>query len=426
MSWATWTDAFDTDGQWGPGTRRGSTAVLPGRHSISMGQPLPSALEKHDNEKEEPFTWAKGYNEGETPSHDVEEGPTYGPPVAFPHSPARRQFSGSLIGALPEDEEAGEPKSSTRRASFSRASATSARSFAMPESPRRASLALPHSPLNPHPRSRTSSTGILLATPPRRNISISIEEPIMAGRRRSSAHSSGTGSSLGDSRRGSLIPAPPRKSSGLLNVTLPVEDDSPPVDEKINADDLFNILPPTPLPDSAAVMEDIAPPEPALLLAPLMIKSSSQTSGISVRSVSSSGAPSNSSIAPLLRSHSPLSSGVATPMLSMQKTDLSMPSDPEHPGALLEQAFAESSQQRAKQSIGLEQIVYWHEGRADLYKVIEEMMVSVGKGGTVNVEACGPRSLLDKAKDVVQELSDMKAVWEGETRVLYHAETFGW
>jgi hypothetical protein len=113
-------------------------------------------------------------------------------------------------------------------------------------------------------------------------------------------------------------------------------------------------------------------------------------------------------------------------MLSMQKTDLSMPSDPEHPGALLEQAFAESSQQRAKQSIGLEQIVYWHEGRADLYKVIEEMMVSVGKGGTVNVEACGPRSLLDKAKDVVQELSDMKAVWEGETRVVYHAETFGW
>jgi hypothetical protein len=105
---------------------------------------------------------------------------------------------------------------------------------------------------------------------------------------------------------------------------------------------------------------------------------------------------------------------------------LSMPSDPDNPGQLLEQAFAESSQQRAKQSMGLEQMVFWHEGRADLYKVIEGMMVAVGKGGTVNVEACGPRSLLDKTKDVVQELSDLKAVWQGETRVVYHAETFGW
>jgi hypothetical protein len=103
-----------------------------------------------------------------------------------------------------------------------------------------------------------------------------------------------------------------------------------------------------------------------------------------------------------------------------------MPSDPENPTALLEQAFAESSQERAKQSIGLERVVHWHEGRADLHKAIEEMMVAVGKGATVNVEACGPRSLLDKAKDVVKDLSDMKAVWQGETRVVYHAETFGW
>ena len=68
----------------------------------------------------------------------------------------------------------------------------------------------------------------------------------------------------------------------------------------------------------------------------------------------------------------------------------------------------------------------WHEGRADLFREIEEMMMNVGKGGVVDVEACGPRSLLDKTKDVVKDLSDVKAVWNGETKVVYHAETFGW
>jgi hypothetical protein len=197
---------------------------------------------------------------------------------------------------------------------------------------------------------------------------------------------------------------------------------------------MFNILPPTPLPDGGdAVLEMPAPAffdnevAPDMLSAPIMIKSSSQTSGISVRTASSFGSTPGSSIAPLIRPHSPGgSSGILTPALSAQKTDLSMPSDPENPTALLEQAFAESSQERAKQSIGLERVVHWHEGRADLHKAIEEMMVAVGKGATVNVEACGPRSLLDKAKDVVKDLSDMKAVWQGETRVVYHAETFGW
>lgn len=194
---------------------------------------------------------------------------------------------------------------------------------------------------------------------------------------------------------------------------------------------MFNILPPTPLPDeNTAVFQMPAPAffdaDAAFLEAPLMIKTSSQHSGISIRSISTTGTP--TSMDPLIRSHSPGegSSGIATPALSVQPTDLSMPSDPEHPGALLEQAFAESSQQRAKQSAGLERVVFWHEGRADLHKAIEGMMLSVGKGGTVNVEACGPRSLLDKAKDVVQDLSDMEAVWKGETRVIYHAETFGW
>ena len=431
MSWATWTDAFDTDGQFGPGTRRGSAVVLPGQVSRGSRGSMSEDVEKQDGPLEDTFTWATGYNEGETPSDLPRQS------IPHPQSPIRKHASGAQsIGSLPEDEEgptgsASSLRGSMERSSFSRSIPRT--SIVLPESPRRASLALP-SPLNPS--SRRGSAGILLATPPKRNISISIEEPIIAGRRRSSAHSAGTTTSPGESRRGSAIPhfgnAPRRKSSGLLQVSLPVEDDSPPLDEKEKdiGMGIFNILPPTPMPDDTAVLETPAPAffdeTPAFLEAPLMIKTSSQHSGISVRSISSVGTP--SSTAPLLH-HTPSeggSSGIATPALSVQKTDLSMPSDPEHPQALLEQAFAESSQQRAKQSMGLEQLVHWHEGRADLYKVIEGMMLAVGKGGTVNVEACGPRSLLDKTKDVVQDLSDLKAVWQGETRVVYHAETFGW
>jgi hypothetical protein len=436
MSWATWTDAFDTDGQFGPGTRRGSTAVLPGQVSRGSRGSLSENPEKQDGPLDETFTWATGYNEGETPSNLGHQN------SIIAQSPVRRNASGApSVGSLPEDlEDQGAgfdapPQASSERTSFSRSIPRT--SIILPESPRRASLALP-SPLNPS--SRGGSAGILLATPPKRNMSISIEEPIIAGRRRSSVHSAGTTSSPGDSRRGSMIPhsastaGPRRKSSGLLHVTLP-DIDSPPLEDEKEKEmgmgmGIFNILPPTPMPDDTAVMEAPAPvlldDPPAFLEAPLMIKTSSQHSGISIRSISSIGTP--TSLSPLINPHFPTGgdSGIATPALSVQKTDLSMPSDPEHPGALLEQAFAESSQQRAKQSMGLEQMVFWHEGRADLYKVIEGMMVSVGKGGTVNVEACGPRSLLDKTKDVVQELSDLKAVWQGETRVVYHAETFGW
>lgn len=433
MSWATWTDAFDTDGQFGPGTRRGSAAVLPGQVSRGSRGSMSEDVEKQDGPLDETFTWATGYNEGETP-HNM---PEFGNDIAVPQSPVRRGRHVSEVpsnGSLAEDEEDQGPGFNPLRtslegphpgsSSFSRSVPRT--SIVLPESPRRASLALP-SPLNPS--SRRSSAGILLATPPKRNMSISIEEPIIAGRRRSSVHSNG--SSQGESRRGSGINhGPPRKSSGLLQVTLPVID-SPGIDEDKEVDmgnGMFNILPPTPMPDETAVLETPAPAflEDAFLEAPLMIKTSSQHSGISIRSISSTGTP--SSLSPLINPHFPTGgdSGIATPALSMQKTDLSMPSDPDNPGQLLEQAFAESSQQRAKQSMGLEQMVFWHEGRADLYKVIENMMVAVGKGGTVNVEACGPRSLLDKTKDVVQELSDLKAIWQGETRVVYHAETFGW
>lgn len=258
------------------------------------------------------------------------------------------------------------------------------------------------------------------------------------GRRRSSVHSGATPPSpSGSSRRGStLAPAaytlPRRKSSGLLNVTIPAEGDedasSPPLEE-LDEKDPFYLPPPPRITDlnNPISVSTLHPPGAAFLAAPMMIKTSSQHSGISVRSASASSPSTPTSFLPILRSHGSSSSGIATPTLSVAKPpDLTQPADEANPSSILEQTFAASSQERAKQSIGLERIVHWHEGRADLSRTIEEMMHSVAKGGTVDVEACGPRSLLDKTKYVVKELSDVKAVWNGETKVIYHAETFGW
>ena len=467
MSWATWTGAFDTDNQnpSGSATRKGSFAV-PGMAdpTIHKGSILP--VTKAEGEEEPKFMWSEGYNDGETPASMVvktqkeEEGEST-EKVDYDESPQPSPSPIGRIVALP-------------RTSFAQ----------MPESPRRASLA-PPSPLGPralgsiagsatgsvgggsmHGVRRKSSTGILLDLPARRTKSISIEEPILpslVGRRRSSVQSGATPPSpSGSSRRGSTHPSLPtlppvvyhattntparRKSSGLLHVTLPeteAEPDtvtgmigrdglSPPLEdaEIEDKDDPFFLPPPRPFLNNPFPM----PTDPGLLSAPIMIKSSSQNSGITIRSTSSS---TTASFMPILH-HTHLyepttpgdgggSSGIRTPSLSVQKPDLlSQPADPEHPTSILEQAFTASSQQRAKQSIGLEGIVQWHEGRADLFREIEEMMMNVGKGGVVDVEACGPRSLLDKTKDVVKDLSDVKAVWNGETKVVYHAETFGW
>lgn len=436
ISWATWTGAFDTDndGQTGLATRRGSTAVpMSGidRSVITLptgGAESKSAIAEAENEPK--FMWSEGYNEGEQTSSALD--------YARRMSSARRRASEApSISALREDENEVQEKVSIHsddtppkpyeRSSFARTSLSQTRPSSAPESPRRTSLALPPSSLGPGEARRKSSAGILLDLPPRRNMSISIEEPVNMGRRRSSVQSGATPPSpTGSSRRGSLLPPlghtpPRRKSSGLLHVTIPAEVDelSPPLEETEEKDPFYLPLPPL------ITDRSLAPPAPALLSAPMMIKSSSQHSGISVRSTSTPSTP--TTFLPILRNHETSSSGIATPTLSVAKpAELSQPADESNPTTILEQAFASSSQERVKQSIGLERIVHWHEGRADLRATIEEMMHSVGKGGMVDVEACGPRSLLDKTKDVVKELSDVRAVWNGETKVNYHAETFGW
>lgn len=435
MSWATWTGAFDTDGQSGTHTgnvtRRGSTMV-------PASAARPDAEAEAEAEVEPKFVWSEGYNDGEAPAGNA---------AALDRVPRMslrgRASEAPSFSALREDtdEKAGptdydEPPISTARTHTPTTRRPSSVLLA-PDSPRRGSLALAAA-VSGGPR-RKSSTGILLDTPPRRNLSISIEEPahIVAARRRSSVHSGSTPSSPSSSRRGSNLPpvplytqqAPVRpRSSGLLNVTLPDEDPTPPLDtEEKQEDDLFA---PSPFTSVTMPRPELAAPAPAFLAAPLMIKTSSQHSGISIRSTTGQSTP--TSLMPILRSDSPFSpaspggSGIRTPSLSVQKPDLTQLADEENPSALLEQTFAASSTDRARQSVGLEGIVHWHEGRADLERVIQELMAAVGEGGVVNVEACGPRSLLDKTKDVVQELSSVKAVWDGQTKVVYHAETFGW
>lgn len=470
MSWATWTGAFDTDGSGHSGavTRRGSTMAPPSLRPELASNPGQEEQEQ-EQEQEPKFVWSEGYNDGEIPAAAGAPAMGYVPRMSVrgrasevPSISALREMDmehDEKESLGPTDNHDPSPQVRARapydlaRMQYPPPAATSRRpSSSGPDSPRRASLALPGTGTGPR---RKSSTGILLDTPPRRNLSISIEEPThMASRRRSSVQSGATPPSPGSSRRGSNLPSlppqytqtpPRRKSSGLLNVTLPLpidEDATPPLDSNDKErDDPFS---------GPSQVPGLTPPATAYLAAPLMIKTSSQHSGISIRSTTGPSTP--STLVPILLSHShshstlnldsPSSpagdgggSGIRTPSLSVQKPDLTQLADEANPSALLEQTFAASSTDRARQSVGLEGIVQWHEGRADLHRVIDEMMAAVAEqrraqgakgGGVVDVEACGPRSLLDKTKDVVQGLSSVKAVCNGQTKVVYHAETFGW
>ncbi|WWC63559.1 uncharacterized protein I303_106163 [Kwoniella dejecticola CBS 10117] len=98
---------------------------------------------------------------------------------------------------------------------------------------------------------------------------------------------------------------------------------------------------------------------------------------------------------------------------------------------------------RKKSAEGLEGLVRWHEGRADIKGSIRDIIESVQshtqlsskeaegagvekRGGRVNVSCCGPISLLEAVKDGVKVEMDSKEVWKGGVVVDFHAETFGW
>jgi len=231
-----------------------------------------------------------------------------------------------------------------------------------PSSPRRFSYSL------------TLDSPSITPPPAARRISISIEEPDHP-RRKSSArsyNSSTAGSrTTAGSRKTTLLAPPPVRSSPLLTVSLNPEIST-----------FTSVQPATPNPT-----EDIAPDQPV---------------------------PSSSSLivppVPSPREPSPLGSGALTPALT-------------EVGAT---TFAEDALNRRRQSFGLENIIQWHEGRANLEGVVKEMMEDIGKGGWVSVNACGPKSLLYSARKTVRGLSNVKAVWKGEAGVSFHSETFGW
>ncbi|WWC90459.1 uncharacterized protein L201_005394 [Kwoniella dendrophila CBS 6074] len=109
---------------------------------------------------------------------------------------------------------------------------------------------------------------------------------------------------------------------------------------------------------------------------------------------------------------------------------------------------------RKKSSEGLEGLVRWHEGRANIKESIKEIIESVnsycssssntldsnnnndkeedglenlmGSGGRVNVSCCGPISLLDAVRDGVKDEMNAEKVLNGGVLVEFHAETFGW
>ena len=202
-----------------------------------------------------------------------------------------------------------------------------------------------------------------ITPPPRaRRMSISIEEPEHP--RRQSPSRSRKSSAVG-SRITSLQSPQPRRPSPLLNVAV-----QPAMSTYLSVD-----------------REEVKVDRPL--------------SANSILSI-----PSSRTLSPGV----PLASGALTPALA-------------EPAA---QSFAEEALSRRRQSLGLECLIRWHEGRADLQAVVREMMAEIGPGGWVSVNACGPKSLLDSARKTVREVSSVEAVWRGGVGVSFHAETFGW
>jgi len=470
FSWASWTSRGKRamSGTW---TRRGSEAVLPGAVS-GMGSirqlsradtQLQVDLEVGDREKEivtfspptgEPmptFTWSEGYGDGfpssagpgvptrarlasEVPSIYIaplsppppDAIPTFAwgegyrdgfPSSAGPVTPRRSRVASGVPsiylaplddGDVKEDtkeynDEEEEENEQERRDSVTSSFSTPPRfgSRRVSEVPRlsndsdRPALDAINSSLSTPPRygsrrvsevqrmSSDSDRPILplhfrqslsiphSPTQPRKS-SITIDEPIHP--RRMSIAPSALGS-----RRASSIPSTPKKESILLPSSL----DVPTLSIELQPSD-----------------------KPSTYLNPTSVEMTQTKSDTSILSIPQ------------------LPSGSLTPALS----DLNEIVSPLHPAANPAENFDSTQNLRRRQSIGLETLIHWHEGRADLVEVIKRMMNDVGveNGGWVDVSACGPRSLLDTAKGVVRDLSDVRKTLKSGGGVRFSAETFGW
>jgi len=472
MSWATWTGAYDEDGQTGPGTRRGTilteeVAKLRPAKKLGFFGRSSSDEDKGDLEVDEEkmtqadqvgvptFSWTEGYagdtipSAGDTPPAAVDVPPEilaeFGGRRPSP-SPRTRRLPSQAPGFSPVREEEDpldvgpmdispfSTASGSRLSPFSTAngrdispfsttygrevspfSAGPSRSRAVsydmlsPQDPvppdqvdsvdypspsfpaheGRDALDVPFPLTLPHRRSspgapfshRRSSPGApdepnITPPPHARRISISIKEPDHP-RRKSSALSHK--SSSPGSRKILLQASQPRRPSPILNISIHSEDSS-------------------------------------FVTAGTSRPTQSNESSLSGRSDFSVSPASNLSTSPAPASllvpsaPSPIGSGALTPALAETGAD----------------TFAGDALQMRRQSIGLESIVKWHEGRANLESVVMEMMEEVGQGGWVSVNACGPKSLLDSARNTVSDLSSVKSVWQGGVGVSFHSETFGW
>ncbi|WVQ95167.1 hypothetical protein IAU59_002261 [Kwoniella sp. CBS 9459] len=194
------------------------------------------------------------------------------------------------------------------------------------------------------------------------------------------------------------------------------------------------------------------------LAAPDMSRSSSTTSGASMASFTTPSPPSPVQMQPPEDISRPLTPSMSFKQLQEAtetsaeelRKSISMINaipDPEvrraSAAALVGPAELEL---RKRSSEGLEGIVRWHEGRADIRDSIKDIMASVAahrqlsastesaeaerlggrRGGRVNVSCCGPTSLLDAVREGVKVEMDAEEVWKGGVVVDFHAETFGW
>ena len=379
MSWATFTDAFDPNGPSGPGTRRGSMAVTPLTASFKLTKTLgDSDLEESIQGGAPAFSWTEGYGGSTIPSE-----------FGVRASPFHSRLA-SIPVILAEDDEGSSGPNTRTGSSFAHSpfDSTSTRSSSDPYT------------RHPDPVTRGSVT---LEVPARtRQRSIAIEEPFSPHRMSSSPFDST--SSRGSLPRSSFAreslsvaqtyrqrsisieePESPRRKSSAAssgNGKSPVNSRKTSLLNPAGRPSLLITFPTEPSPtfSPSTPLSSLLRPGPAPMLK----------------------TDSFASISPI--------SGQLTPALSFT-------------GAT---SFAEDEKARRRQSAGLDGIVQWHEGRADLLAAIEALKADVPEGGTISVNACGPRSLLEGAKDAVKASTTMRDVWRGGVVVDFHAETFGW
>ncbi|WVR09402.1 hypothetical protein IAU60_006469 [Kwoniella sp. DSM 27419] len=281
----------------------------------------------------------------------------------------------------------------------------------------------------------------VMSTPPRaRQVSISDEPP----RKHSTQLSVGSGSGRGSTRRGSLpLAAAASAASSSKQAARP------------------SILMPTPVGLRRGSRPSLL--DAAFLGAPDMSRTSSTQSGASMASFTTPGPPSPVQMQPPESISRPL-----TPSMSFKQLQEATDTSPAELRKSISMLNAIPDPEERRQSVaafvgpaelelrkrsaeGLEGIVRWHEGRAEIRESIRDIVASVAahtqlsshdddpegavteaeklggrRGGRVNVSCCGPASLLDAVRENVKDAMDAGEVCKGGVVVDFHAETFGW